>query len=78
MGFKLNEDTACSKRYWFLLSSIDNRCKKWRSFIHVAIDHQPLIALEQWKAFRHQLLWVAVKNSKHRTMWMDVCYRDVC
>jgi len=29
---------------------------------HVAIDHQPLIALEQWKAFRHQLLWVAVVN----------------
>jgi len=29
-------------------------------FAHVAIDHQPLTALEQWKASRHRLLWVAV------------------
>jgi len=25
-------------------------------------DHQPLTALEQWKASRHRLLWVAVIN----------------
>jgi len=28
----------------------------------IAIDHQPLTALEQWKASRHRLLWVAVVN----------------
>jgi len=33
---------------------------EWRPFAHVAIDHQPLTALEQWKTSRHQLLWVAV------------------
>jgi len=29
---------------------------------YVAIDHQPLTALKQWKASRHRLLWVAVVN----------------
>jgi len=31
-------------------------------FGHVAIDHQPLTALEQWKASRHRPLWVAMIN----------------
>jgi len=31
-------------------------------FDHVPIDHQPLTTLEQWKASRHRLLWVAVVN----------------
>jgi len=31
-------------------------------FAHVAIEHQPLTALEQWKASRHPLLWMAVIN----------------
>jgi len=31
---------------------------EWRPFTYVAIDHQPLIVLEQWKASRHRLLWV--------------------
>jgi len=35
---------------------------EWQLFTHVAIDHQPLIALEQWKVSRHRLLWVAVVN----------------
>jgi len=26
----------------------------------IAIDHQPLTALEQWKASRHRLLWMVV------------------
>jgi len=34
----------------------------WRPFAHVAVDYQPLTALEQWKASRHRLLWVAVVN----------------
>jgi len=29
---------------------------EWRLFAHVAIDHQPLTALEQWKVSRHRLL----------------------
>jgi len=32
---------------------------EWRPFPHVAINHQPLTALEQWKASRHP---VAVVN----------------
>jgi len=35
---------------------------KWRPFAHIAIDHQPLTALEQWKASK--LLWVAVVSRK--------------
>jgi len=35
---------------------------EWRAFAHVAIAHQPLIDLEQWKASRHRLLGVAVVN----------------
>jgi len=35
---------------------------EWRPFAHIAIDHQPLTALEQWKASRHRLLRVAVVN----------------
>jgi len=35
---------------------------EWRTFAHVTIDHQPLTALEQWKASRHWLLWVAMVN----------------
>jgi len=31
-------------------------------FDHSPIDHQPLTTLEQWKASRHRLLWVAVVN----------------
>jgi len=31
-------------------------------FSHVAIAYQPLTALEQWKASKHRLLWVAVVN----------------
>jgi len=38
----------------------------WYSFGHVAIAHQPLIMLEQWKASRHRLLWVAVINRNVR------------
>jgi len=34
----------------------------WHPFAHVAIDHQLLTVLEQWKASRHRLLWVAVVN----------------
>jgi len=30
----------------------------WCPFGHVAIDHQPLTALEQWKASRHRPLWL--------------------
>jgi len=29
---------------------------EWRPFAHFAIDHQPLTALEQWKASRYGLL----------------------
>jgi len=32
------------------------------AFAYVAIDHQPLTTLEQWKASKHRLLWVAVIN----------------
>jgi len=35
---------------------------EWRPFAHIAIDHQLLIAFEQWKASKHRLLWVAVVN----------------
>jgi len=33
------------------LQKVDLRNQKleWRPFAHVPIDHQPLIALEQWK-----------------------------
>jgi len=34
----------------------------WPPFGHESIGHKPLIALEQWKASRHRLLWVAVVN----------------
>jgi len=34
----------------------------WQPFDHVAIAHQPLTALEQWKAFKHRPLWVIVVN----------------
>jgi len=30
--------------------------KEWRPFAYVAIDHQPLAALEQWKAFKYWVL----------------------
>jgi len=33
---------------------------EWRSSGHGSIVHQPFTALEQWKASRHRLLWVAV------------------
>jgi len=33
---------------------------EWRSNGHDSIAHQPLTALEQWKASRHRSLWVAV------------------
>jgi len=48
----LSRDTKESLKY----------IREWRPFIHVAIDHQPLTALEQWKASRHRLLWVVVVN----------------
>jgi len=32
------------------------KCEGWRSFGHVSIGHEPLIALEQWKASRHRSL----------------------
>jgi len=41
---------------WLLVYS------EWRPFAHVAIAHQPLTALEQWKASKHRLVWVAVVN----------------
>jgi len=34
----------------------------WPLFEHESIRHEPLTALEQWKASRHRLLWVAVVN----------------
>jgi len=37
---------------------------EWRPFVHVAIDHQPLTAFEQWKTSRHRLLWVVGGQSQ--------------
>jgi len=43
---------------------------------HDSIAHQPLTALEQWKAFRHQSLWVVVgicivsKWNRSHFLWM--------
>jgi len=39
------------------MRTIFSNLNEWRLFGHVAIDHQPLTALEQWKASRHRLLW---------------------
>jgi len=33
---------------------------EWCSNRHSSITPQPLTALEQWKAFRHRSLWVAM------------------
>jgi len=34
----------------------------WPPFGHESIEHEPLTAFEQWKAFRHQSLWLVVSN----------------
>jgi len=34
----------------------------WPPFGHESIEHEPLTALEQWKAFRHRSLWLVVSN----------------
>jgi len=41
----------------------------WPPFGHESIGHEPLTALEQWKASRHRLLWLVVSNR-------DVVNRD--
>jgi len=41
----------------------------WPPFGHESIGHEPLIALEQWKASRHRSLWLVVSNR-------DVVNRD--
>jgi len=37
-------------------SKVRAEIQEWLPFVHVAIDYQPLTALEQWKASRHRLL----------------------
>jgi len=34
----------------------------WPPFGHELIEHEPLTALEQWKASRHRSLWLMVSN----------------
>jgi len=53
------------RRYTVNISTTMN---EWCPFAHVAIDHQPLTMLEQWKASRHRLLWVAVVNRNVGTL----------
>jgi len=38
------------------------RLHGWPTFGHESIGHEPLTALEQWKASRHRSLWLVVSN----------------
>jgi len=48
----------------FLLVVIARRSAAvgWPPFGHESIEHEPLTALEQWKASRHRSLWLMVSN----------------
>jgi len=35
---------------------------RWPPFGHESIGHEPLTALEQWKASRHRSLWLMMSN----------------
>jgi len=39
-----------------------NEMYEWLPFGHESIEHEPLTALEQWKASRHRSLWLVVSN----------------
>jgi len=39
-----------------------NEMYEWPLLGHESIEHEPLIALEQWKASRHRSLWLVVSN----------------
>jgi len=48
----------------------------WPPFGHESIEHEPLTALEQWKASRHRSLWLVVSNwsvsKRAPPPWLDV------
>jgi len=43
-------------------ASLQSEIAGWPPFGHESIEHEPLTALEQWKASRHRSLWLVMSN----------------